>query len=128
MGDETAGEFEECFVDVSPAFPADAQASEAVEPGEGPLDHSPVSAQSCAVPGAAAGDGWHDASLADLVAVRIVVVAAVGEERVRLAAGRPTRPRTGGIASSNGSSWVTSLRLPPVTRTASGVPCPSVIR
>ncbi|GAA3596215.1 hypothetical protein GCM10022295_91490 [Streptomyces osmaniensis] len=42
--------------------------------------------------------------------------------------GRPTRPRTGGMASSRGSSWVTSLRLPPVSRTASGVPCPSVIK
>lgn len=41
---------------------------------------------------------------------------------------RPTRPRTGGIASSRGNSWVTSLRFPPVSRTASGVPCPSVIR
>lgn len=37
------------------------------------------------------------------------------------------RPRMGGTASSSGSSWVTSLRLPPVRRTASGVPCPSVI-
>lgn len=87
MGDETAGEFEERFMDVGPPFPADAQASKAVEPGEGPLDHPSIGAQSCAVPGAAAGDGWHDASLADLVAVKVVVVAAVGEERVRLAAG-----------------------------------------
>ena len=36
--------------------------------------------------------------------------------------GRPTRPATRGHASSSGSSWVTSLRLPPVSVTASGMP------
>ncbi len=51
------------------------------------LVHPAVSAQSGAVPGAAAGDGRHDASGADLVAVDVVVVAAVREERVRLATG-----------------------------------------
>lgn len=42
--------------------------------------------------------------------------------------GCPTRPLMGGMASISGMSWVTSLRLPPVRITASGVPCPSVIR
>ena len=53
-----------------------------------------------------------------------------GRRRARQACGGagPPRPRTGGIESSSGSSWVTSLRLPPVSRTASGVPCPSVIK
>src|SRR3954469_1896636 len=40
--------------------------------------------------------------------------------------GRPRRPRTGGIASINDSSSVTSLRLPPVSDTDSGMPAPSV--
>ena len=35
--------------------------------------------------------------------------------------------RTGGMASISGMSWVTSLRLPPVSDTASGMPCASVI-
>lgn len=42
--------------------------------------------------------------------------------------GRPTRLRTGATASGSGSCWVTSLRLPPVGRTTSGVPCGSVMR
>jgi hypothetical protein len=83
VGDQAAGELEERFVDVGPSFPADPKAPEAMEPGEGSLDHPAVGAESCAV----AGDGGHDASVADLVAVGVVVVAAVGEQRVRLATG-----------------------------------------
>ena len=40
----------------------------------------------------------------------------------------PTRPRTGGTRSSSSSSWVTSLRLPPVSVQASGMPPPSTSR
>ncbi len=87
MGDQAAGHLEERFVHVGPPFPADAQASEAVQPREAPLDHPPVGAQSGAMPGSTAGDGGNDAAFADLVAVDVVVVAAVGEERVGLAAG-----------------------------------------
>src|SRR5262249_25456224 len=42
--------------------------------------------------------------------------------------GRPTLPRTGGTRSTNGRSWVTSLRLPPVTVQASGIPVASTRR
>lgn len=80
MGDETAGEFEEGFVDVGPSFPADAEPFEAVEPGETALDDPAVGSQPGAVEGAAAGDGRHDAALPDLVAVDVVVVPSVGEE------------------------------------------------
>ncbi|GAA4048852.1 hypothetical protein GCM10022233_18860 [Streptomyces shaanxiensis] len=38
VGDQAGGELEECFVDVVAAFPADAQALEAVEPGDRALD------------------------------------------------------------------------------------------
>src|SRR5438094_122117 len=38
------------------------------------------------------------------------------------------RPRTGGTRSSSSSSWVTSLRLPPVSVQASGMPPPSTRR
>ncbi len=41
--------------------------------------------------------------------------------------GRPTTPATAGILSSNGSNWVTSLRFPPGSDTASGIPWPSVM-
>jgi hypothetical protein len=85
VGDEAAGEVHECFVDVGSSFPPDPQASEAVQPGKAPLHDTSVGAQSGAVQGAAAGDGGHDAAGADLVAVDVVVVTAVGEERVGFA-------------------------------------------
>ena len=65
------------FVDVSSALLADAQSPEAVQPGEGPLDHPAVGSQSCAVPRAAPCDGGHNAWILDLVAVDVVVVATV---------------------------------------------------
>ncbi len=80
MGDEAAGEFEEGFVDVGSAFPADAEAFEAVEPGEAVFDDPAVLAQSGAMEAAAAGDCRDDAALPDLIPVDVVVVPAVGEE------------------------------------------------
>lgn len=91
MRDQAASETEEGFVDVSPSFPADAEAFEAVEPSEGALDHPPVDAQTAAVGGAASGDDGEDPAGPDLGAVDVVVVAAVGEYRIGLAA-RPSRP------------------------------------
>lgn len=85
MGEEAADQFQEGFVDVGPAFPADSQSPEAAQPSRSPLYHPPVDAKSGAMPGVSAGDGWHDASGADLVTVGVVVVATVGEQRVRLA-------------------------------------------
>jgi hypothetical protein len=40
--------------------------------------------------------------------------------------GRPTLPAIGGMASTSGSSWVTSWRLAPVILTASGIPLAEV--
>jgi len=84
--DQAAGEFGERFVDISSAFPADTQASEAVQPSEGPLDHPPVGPQSCAIPGSTPCDRWHDAASVDLGAVQVVVIATVSEEPVWLTA------------------------------------------
>lgn len=80
MGDEAAGEFEEGFMHVCSSLPADAEAFEAVEPGEAAFDDPAVFAQSGAMEGAAAGDCRDDAALPDLIAVDVVVVPAVGEE------------------------------------------------
>lgn len=99
-----------------------------MEPGEGALDHPSVGAQAAAVGCAASGDDGQDPAGPELVAVDVVVVAAVGEDRLGVRRGRPGLPRTGGTASSRGRSWVTSLRLPLVRMTASEVPLPSVIR
>jgi hypothetical protein len=87
VGDEAAGEFEERFVDVGSPFPSDPQASEAVQPRETPLHDPAVGAQARAVPRTAAGDRGHNPASADLIAVDVMVVAAVSEQRVRLAAG-----------------------------------------
>ena len=85
-----------------------------------------------AVRGAAARTDWATSqALAggpDLLAVLAVVKAAAGADLPGGRRGRPRRPRTGGIASISGMSRVTSLRLPPVSDTASGMPCASVIR
>jgi hypothetical protein len=51
-----------------------------------------------------------------------------GEQLPRPAAGPPRRPRIGGMASTSGISSVTSLRLPPVGLTASGMSPASQIR
>jgi hypothetical protein len=80
LGDEAAGQFEESFVDVGSAFPANVEPAEAVQPGEGPLDHPPVDAESSAVAGVPAGNGGDDAAGSNLVTLDVVIVAAVGEE------------------------------------------------
>ena len=116
-------------MDVVAAVGADEESAAVVEPGEGALDDPAVAAEAGAVLGLAASDDRFDAALPDEAAVLVVVVAAVGDAASagrRL--GRPTRPRTGGTRSSSSSSWVTSLRLPPVSVQASGMPPPSTRR
>ena len=115
-------------MDLGAAVVADEQPFELVQPGEGALDDPAVAAEAGAVLGLAAGDLGLDAALADEVAVLVVVVAAVGDEPCGRRRGRPTLPRTGGTRSSSGISWVTSLRLPPVTVQASGIPVASTRR
>ena len=56
------------------------QAAEAVQPGEAALYHPALAAQAGAVRRAAAGDLRLDAPLAELSAVPLGVVAAVGEQ------------------------------------------------
>lgn len=53
VGGEAAGEFQERFVDVGLPFPADPQASEAVQPREAAFHAPSVGAQSRAVLGSA---------------------------------------------------------------------------
>ena len=56
------------------------QAPEAVQPGEAALHHPALAAATGAVGGPAAGDLRRDPPLADLAAVGIVIVAAVGKQ------------------------------------------------
>jgi hypothetical protein len=67
-------------VEVGAAFVARAQPLEGVQPGEAALDHPAVSAEAGAVGDPAAGDPRGDAAGAQLAAVDVVVVAAVGEQ------------------------------------------------
>ncbi|MDQ0405181.1 hypothetical protein J2S50_003730 [Streptomyces sp. DSM 40167] len=64
LGDQADGEAEEGFVDVVASFPADAQASEAVQPRNGAFDDPAEGAQAGAVWLAAFGDRRANASLA----------------------------------------------------------------
>src|ERR671938_424838 len=79
-------------MNVGPALIADAQPLERVQPGEAALDHPALLAQPGAVGDAAAGDPRGDAALAELAAVGVVVVAAVGEQLARSAAGPAASP------------------------------------
>lgn len=92
MGDEAAGEFEEGFVHVGPAFPTGAQAPKAVQPGKRPFDHPAVGAQASAVPCSSPGDRRDGATSWDLITVDVVVVAAVREQLVGLAARPASAP------------------------------------
>jgi hypothetical protein len=76
--DEAAAERDEGFVDVVAAVVSDEQPLEVVEPGEGALDDPASTAQAGAVLCLAAGDLRRDPALAQLSAVAVVVVAAVG--------------------------------------------------
>jgi hypothetical protein len=73
-------------VDLGAAVVADEQPFEVVEPGEGAFDDPAVAADPGAVLGLAACDFGPDAALAQLAAVFVVVVAAVGGEPVGFAA------------------------------------------
>ena len=76
-------------MDVGAAFVADEQSFEVVQAGEGALDDPAVAAESGAVLGLAACDLGCDAAPAELAAVAVVVVAAIGAEAFGPAA-RPT--------------------------------------
>jgi hypothetical protein len=67
-------------MDVATPLVAGAQPLEGVQPGEAALDDPAAAAQPRAVGDAAAGDARGDAPGAQLAAVGVVVVAAVGEQ------------------------------------------------
>ena len=115
-------------MDVGAPLVAGAQSLEAVQPSKAALDDPALTAQAGAVGDAAAGDPRSDPALAELSAGDVVVVAAVGEQLPRSAAGAaaPAPDRRDGIDQRE--ELGTSLRLPPVRLTASGMPPASQIR
>ncbi len=114
-------------MDIVAAVGADEEAAAVVDPGERALDDPAVAAESGAVLGLSACDQRLDAPLPEQVAVLIAVVAAVGDQGPRSAPGK-AGPRSGGTRSSSSSSSVTSLRLPPVSVQARGIPVRSTSR
>ena len=70
-------------MDVGAAFVADEEVAELVQPGEGALYDPAEAAEAGAVLGFAACDQWCDAECAQLAAVELLVVAAVGDEALR---------------------------------------------
>jgi hypothetical protein len=113
-------------VDVVVSFPADPQSVAAVQPGDGALDHPTEDAQAGAVLPASFGDHRGNASRPDEAPVLVVVVAPVSEQGIRAPTGpaNDTDDRRGLV--EQGQQLGTSLRLPPVSDTASGMPWPSV--
>ena len=85
-------------MDVGAVLVAGAQPFEGVQPGEAALDHPAAAAQPRAVGDAAAGDPRRDAALAELAAVGVVVVAAVGEQL-------PWAPGGAGRAGPGSAEW-----------------------
>lgn len=72
VGDEAGGEAEEGFVDVITSLPADAETSEAVEPGDRALDNPAVNSEARTVQNTASGDDRFDAPSPDQAAVLAV--------------------------------------------------------
>ena len=74
-------------MDVVAAVGANEESAAVVQPGEGAFDDPAGAAQSGAVPEVAVGDLGFDAALAELIAERVGVVAAVGGHAFGSAAG-----------------------------------------
>jgi hypothetical protein len=74
-------------VDLGVAFVAGPEAAEVVQVREATLDDPALAAEAGSVLGAAAGDHGLDAARPQQSAVLVVVIAAVGEQAVGLAAG-----------------------------------------
>jgi hypothetical protein len=115
-------------VDVGAAFVADAQSPVLVQPGDRALDDPALASEPGAVRALWPRDLRLDAALAELAAALPRVVGAVAEQLAWAAAGSAAAPAHGGIASTSGSIWMMSLRLPPVSEAASGVPRAQAIR
>lgn len=83
-------------MEIRPSLVADAKSFELVQPGEGALDHPADLAESRAVGDAASGDQGFDAAFPQQAAVLVEVVAPVGIQPPRLAAGAsPQTPDRG---------------------------------
>ncbi len=117
-------------MDVVTDLPADPQAAERVEVGEGALDNPALSAESGAVFAAASRDQWLHSERADQTVALVVVVAAVSKYDVGSASGAAAlaphgrhflnQRDVGGV----GDQIVLAARPAPVDRASSGLGAP----
>jgi hypothetical protein len=89
------------------------------------VDDPRGAAEARAVVALATGDDRLGASLPEEAAGPVVVVAAVGDRRLRPASWAINAAAHGGARRSSSRSCVTSFRLPPVSVQASGAPPPA---
>ncbi|GLV88476.1 hypothetical protein Slala03_81650 [Streptomyces lavendulae subsp. lavendulae] len=100
--DEAAGKGDEPVVEFGTAFPADGEAFELVEQGEGLLHDVAELAHALDVRAAFAGDDGQDPALAQLFPVRVRVVALVAEYGLGASAGTAGSARDGRDAVDQG--------------------------
>lgn len=81
------------------------------KPGKRSFDHPALAAETGAVGCHSFCNRRPDLLAAECLPMRFRVVAAVGEQHAGRLRGLPTTPRVGGIASTSGSSCVTSCAL-----------------
>ena len=87
--DQAAGEVEQRFVGLGGAFVADVESAVLVEPGEGAFDDPAPATKPGAMRGRSPRDQRCHTERADLSAVELVVVAAVGDQAARPTLRRP---------------------------------------
>jgi hypothetical protein len=116
QANQGAGQVEQALQQVGAPLVADPEAATAGQPRLRPFHHPPVLPQPLAridpPPGQARGDAAASYPLSPC--------SLAGRFRGR--PGLPRGPMMGGIASTNGSSWVESCALAVESRTASGMP------
>lgn len=112
-------------MDVVGSLPANTQSPEAVQSGDRAFDHPTVNAQPGTVRSCPTGNGRLDALGPDRAPVLVVVVAAVAEQDVGTSSELADQSRNRGHFGRQRQKLGDVLRLPPVSDTASGMPCPS---
>jgi len=104
------------------------ETAKAMEPGQGAFHDPAGAAQTTAVRATTSGELSANAARVEVVAVGLRIVGAIALDKSRPRRGAPGHPRSGGMLSTSGSSWVTSWRLALVTIAVRGMPRASVRR
>lgn len=90
MANQRATDFEKCFVDVTPPFVANPQASELVQPTEGPLNNPTIHTQTAAVLGISSGNERFYANLAQRLSICLRIVRTIRIKLLEAISRRPT--------------------------------------